>query len=146
MDLQIEAKRVNSKRVYVPLWEPINPLCEKSIRLSLLSTDLLLYSSTYVSVLQLCPYTWYTAMRKYESIVTRKLLNPNTHKHTLLFATASLAVWGKYSFASSWCLMIFNFRWNYENVDLTTDLIHGRGWRMCWVLTSFLRMWSWRGV
>jgi len=82
MDLQIEAKRVNSKRVYVPLWEPINPLCEQSIRLGLLSTDLLLYSSTYVTVLQLCPYMCYTAVPKYESIVTRNLLNPNKHTHT----------------------------------------------------------------
>ena len=53
MDLQIEAKRVNAKRVYVTLWQPINPLYEQSIRLGLLSTDLFLYPYTYVIVLQL---------------------------------------------------------------------------------------------
>jgi len=36
--------------------------------------------------------------------------------------------------------MIFKFRWDYENVNLNADLVQGREWRMCGVVTSFLLM------
>ena len=132
------SKTCECKRVYVPLWEPINPLCEQYICLGLLSTDLLLYS-TYVIVLQLCPYTWNTAVPKYESILTRNFSNPNRHTLTS-FRYRIASCMGQILLRIQGYLMIFNFRWNYENLNLSADLVQGRGWRMCGVLAPFLRM------
>jgi hypothetical protein len=65
----------------------------------------------FVIVLQLCPYMWYTAVPKHESIVIRNLLNPNKHTHTSF----------RYRIAS-FMVQILCIQWEPNDMKLQVEL------------------------